>query len=163
MWFLIKGTFYCSMALVVLSFFGNPPQEETAGGPRLVMGDAIAAATDAYQYVSAICVEKPEVCEKGKETFQALGQRAREGALVAFQLLDQQFTDDGASDVALPAKGRVEIVKPAVETATAPTFDPMPVDLSENLDTAAIVTGTVVPTPRPPNKNLPKPYTPPKL
>ncbi|EHS53383.1 hypothetical protein PDO_1093 [Rhizobium sp. PDO1-076] len=158
MWFLIKGTFYCSMALVVLSFFGNPPQEETAGGPRLVMGDAITAATDAYQYVSAICVEKPEVCEKGKETFQALGQRAREGALVAFQLLDQQFTDDGTSQNPLPAKGRVEILKPAVETAASQA-----VDLSENLDTAAIVTGTVVPTPRPQNKNLPKPYTPPKL
>ena len=146
------------MALVVLSFFGNPPQEETAGGPRLVMGDAITAATDAYQYVSAICVEKPEVCEKGKETFQALGQRAREGALVAFQLLDQQFTDDGTSQNPLPAKGRVEILKPAVETAASQA-----VDLSENLDTAAIVTGTVVPTPRPQNKNLPKPYTPPKL
>jgi len=164
MWFLIKGTFYCSMALVVLSFFGNAPREETEGGPRLVMGDAIAAATDAYQYVSAICVEKPDVCEKGKETFQALGQRAREGALVAFQLLDQQFTDDGQNNTALPAKaldakGRVEIVKPEVETAASAVVEPA----VESLDTEAIVTGTVVPTPRPQNRNLPKPYTPPKL
>lgn len=158
MWFLIKGTFYCSVALVALSYLGSPPREEAEGGATFEIGDAFAAATDAYDYVSSICIEKPDVCETGKQTFQALGQRAREGALVAYQLLDKQFTDDGstktAEDTALPKKGVVEIVKPEVETpelAVAETEDPV---------REAIVTGTVVPDARP--KHLPKPYTPPK-
>jgi Family of unknown function (DUF5330) len=158
MWFLIKGTFYCSMALVALSFLGSPPREEAEGGATLEIGDAFAAATDAYAYVSSICIEKPDVCEKGKQTFQALGQRAREGALVAYQLLDKQFTDDGsaklAEDMALPKKGVVEIVKPEVETPGLAVAE------SEDLVREAIVTGTVVPDARP--KHLPKPYTPPK-
>jgi hypothetical protein len=158
MWFLIKGTFYCSMGLVALSYLGSPPREETQGGPTFQIGDAFVAATDAYDYVSSICIEKPDVCEKGKQTFQALGQRAREGALVAYQLLDQQFTEDGsakiAEDMPQPKKGMVEIVKPEVETpalAVAETEDPV---------REAIVTGTVIPESRP--KHLPKPYTPPK-
>ncbi|WP_246085030.1 DUF5330 domain-containing protein [Rhizobium glycinendophyticum] len=158
MWFLIKGTFYCSVALVALSYLGSPPREEGQGGATLQIGDAFSAATDAYAYVSSICVEKPDVCEKGKQTFQALGQRAREGALVAYQLLDKQFSDDGsaklAEDMPLPKKGKVEIVKPAVEAPTLAVAE------TEDAVGAAIVTGTVVPDARP--KNLPKPYTPPK-
>ncbi|MDH4440722.1 MAG: DUF5330 domain-containing protein [Rhizobium sp.] len=163
MWFLIKGTFYCSMGLVALSFLGAPPREEQAGGATLQIGDAFAAATDAYAYVTSICIEKPDVCEKGKQTFQALGQRAREGALVAYQLLDQQFTDGGAegtaiADESLPtARGRVEIEKPDVEADTAPALPALAVNTTE---AEAIVTGTVVPNARP--KHLPKPYTPPK-
>lgn len=163
MWFLIKGTFYCSMALVALSFLGSPPREEAEGGATLQIGDAFAAATGAYDYVSSICIEKPDVCEKGKQTFQALGQRAREGALVAYQLLDKQFTDDGSdkvvvADEGLPKmKGRVEIEKPEVEADAAAAIAATQVKSTE---AEAIVTGTVVPTARP--KNLPKPYTPPK-
>ncbi len=149
MWFLIKGAFWCSMTLVVLSFFSGQPQEDTAGGPRLEMGDAIAAATDAYQYLSAICIEKPDVCEKGAETFQALGERAREGALVAYQILDSQFADDGEKAVAE--------TKPARASLTA---DAMPVKAEPATD--VVTTGTVVPQPKPKTGNGPKPYTPPK-
>ncbi len=161
MWFLIKGTFYCSVALVALSYLGSPPREETEGGATFEISDAFAAATDAYAYMSSLCVEKPDVCEKGKQTFQALGQRAREGALVAYQLLDKQFTEDGsaklAEEIPLPKKGMVEIVKPEVEADAAPALAATEVHATE---AETIVTGTVVPSARP--KNLPKPYTPPK-
>ncbi|MHA7970281.1 DUF5330 domain-containing protein [Rhizobium sp. CAU 1783] len=140
MWFLIKGTFWCSMTLVVLSFFGSQPSEPTAGEQRLEVGDAIAAATGAYQYLSAICVEKPEVCEKGAETLTVLGKRAREGALVAYQLLDSQFADE-TEEAAKPALAAAEPVEPTTVS-----------DI--------ITTGTVVPSPRP--AKGPKPYTPPK-
>lgn len=147
MWFLIKGAFWCSMTLVVLSFFSSQPQEDTAGGPRLEMGDAIAAATDAYQYLSAICTEKPDVCEKGAETFQALGERAREGALVAYQLLDAQFAGDEAVAENKPAR-------PALTAEAAPEKAEPVADV--------VTTGTVVPQPKPRTGNGPKPYTPPK-
>lgn len=157
MWFLIKGTFYCTATLVALSFLAAPPAEEKDGA-GFDMGAAITAASGAYDYVTSLCVEKPEVCEKGKETFQALGQRAREGALVAYQLLDKQFTDEGAAPQAEegPARkrGGVEIVQPAVDAA-------QPAPALAHVDTeAAVITGTVTPTERP--KHLPKPYQPPK-
>lgn len=93
MWFLIKGTFWFTMVLVALSFFsGREATEEAAAGPGFEMTDAVTAASQAYQYLSKICLEKPEVCEKGAETLTALGHRAREGALVAFELLDKQLS-----------------------------------------------------------------------
>jgi hypothetical protein len=153
MWFLIKGTFYCTATLVALSFLSAPPAEERDGA-GFDMSAAVTAASGAYEYVTSLCVEKPEVCEKGAETFQALGQRAREGALVAYQLLDKQFTDDGttavADETATPKRGVVEIVQPAVE---APT-------LASAEAEAPVITGTVTPMERP--KHLPKPYQPPK-
>ena len=154
MWFLIKGTFWCSMTLVVLSFFGSQPSEKTAGGPRLEMGDAIVAATDAYQYLSAICTEKPDVCEKGAETFKILGERAREGALVAYQILDSQFADDGEQ-----AATKDETARPAL-SAEAATAKVEPTQAEAITD--VVTTGTVIPASRPRNGNLPKPYTPPK-
>lgn len=150
MWFLIKGAFWCSMTLVVLSFFSSQPAEETAGGPRLEMGDAIAAVTDAYQYLSAICTEKPDVCEKGAETFQALGKRAREGALVAYQLLDSQFANDGEKSVAEDKPIRAELIADMASAEAQAATD-------------VVTTGTIVPAPRPRTGNGPKPYTPPKL
>jgi len=153
MWFLIKGTFYCTATLVALSFLAAPPAEEKYGA-SFDMGAAITAASGAYEYVTSLCVEKPEVCEKGKATFQALGQRAREGALVAYQLLDQQFTDEGTAVVAdefqTPKSGAVEIIRPQVET---------PRLVSAETD-APVITGTVTPAERP--RHLPKPYQPPK-
>ena len=153
MWFLIKGTFYCTATLVALSFLAAPPAEEKDGA-GFDMGAAITAASGAYDYVTSLCVEKPEVCEKGAATFQALGQRAREGALVAYQLLDKQFTEDGATAVAdenpLPKRGVVDIVTPEVET---PQLANVEIE-------APVITGAVTPTERP--KHLPKPYQPPK-
>ncbi len=91
MWFLIKGSVFFAAVLVVLSYFSTKPATEIDGTKSLQVGDAVTAATQAYQYLSAICSERPEVCEKGAETFSALGVRATEGARVAFELLDKQF------------------------------------------------------------------------
>ncbi|WP_284776812.1 DUF5330 domain-containing protein [Agrobacterium sp. lyk4-40-TYG-31] len=90
MWFLIKGSIFFSLVLVALSYFGGSSDSNTPTSQMNVAG-AVSAASEAYRYVSAICVEKPDVCEKGAETFHALGERAREGAKVAYQLIDAQL------------------------------------------------------------------------
>lgn len=90
MWFLIKGTFWFSMVLVALSYFGTSDSSTTATSQMNITG-AVSAANEAYRYVSAICVEKPDVCVKGVETFHALGERARDGARVAYDLIDAQL------------------------------------------------------------------------
>lgn len=93
MWFLIKGTFWFSLVLVLLPFLDPASTSTLERGPKVDVGDTVSAATEAFGYISAICVEKPDVCIKGTETFVALGHRAREGAKIAYQFLDQQFAE----------------------------------------------------------------------
>ena len=130
MWFLIKGSVWLSLGLVVLSFFNTQSNDAASNRPNLQITDTFSAAGEAYRYVSAICIEKPDVCEKGVETFTALGHRAREGARVAFEFLDKQFAEDNAETFSQP-----ELAAPAtaVDAAT---------------ETDGIMTGTVVPLPQ---------------
>lgn len=95
MWFLIKGTFWFSLVLVLLPFLDPTGSKTLENGPKVDVGDTVSAATEAFSYISAICVQKPDVCEKGSETFVALGHRAREGARIAYQFLDTQFAEPG--------------------------------------------------------------------
>lgn len=89
MWFLIKGTIWFSLVLVALSYFGG--NHTDSQNSQMNVAGAVSAASEAYRYVSAICVEKPDVCVKGAETFHALGERAREGAKVAYELIDSHL------------------------------------------------------------------------
>ncbi len=100
MWFLIKGGFWTTMTLVALSFLAGQPQESTEGQPAVHMTEALGAAGEAYRYISALCTEKPEVCEKGAETFTALQYRAREGARVAYQIIDRHLAEEEAQEAA---------------------------------------------------------------
>ncbi|THF47585.1 DUF5330 domain-containing protein [Allorhizobium terrae] len=93
MWFLIKGTFWFTLVLVALSFIGGPQNAQSTATSQFQLSNAISAATGAYDYVSGLCTTKPDVCAKGAQTFSAIGERAREGALVAFQLLNRHFGD----------------------------------------------------------------------
>ncbi len=93
MWFLIKGTFWFSLVLVTLPFLDPASTSTLENGPKVDVGDTVSAATEAFGYISALCVQKPDVCEKGAETFVALGHRAREGARIAYLFLDQQFAE----------------------------------------------------------------------
>jgi hypothetical protein len=136
MWFLIKGSVWFAAVLVVLSYFSNDSVTRTEGANALEIGTAISAATEAYSYVTAICAEKPDVCQKGGETLSALGIRATEGARVAFELLDNQFgnkqpvgaePETNAADVALqqdpdPTPFPAD---PATTTRSIATSDPI--------------------------------------
>lgn len=128
MWFLIKGTFWFGLVLVALSYFSNSSSSPDATSPVKLAG-AVSAASEAYNYVSSICVEKPDVCVKGAETFQALGERAREGARVAYEFLDTQLATKEAPQLAAPSKTIAE-------------------NTAASHDTDQIMTGTVVPLPQ---------------
>ena len=140
MWFLIKGTFWFSLVLVLLPFLNAESSATLEKGPTVQLGDTFSAASEAINYVTAICLEKPDVCEKGSETFVALGHRAREGAKIAYQFLDTQFAEDGA-DVAK--------AEPAKKDALN---QPLPAVAKVDAD-ADVITGTVaIPTRRPDHK-----------
>lgn len=132
MWFLIKGTFWFSLVLVALSYFSAAQNEQQTSTPMNVAG-AVTAASEAYRYVSAICTEKPDVCEQGAETFHALAGRARDGAKVAYEFLDTQLNTNEDKSTA--------------ELTTASTAAPsITVEFPQNAD--KVTTGTVVPVPQ---------------
>ncbi|UXS08598.1 DUF5330 domain-containing protein [Agrobacterium tumefaciens] len=136
MWFLIKGTFWFSLVLVALSYFGssNDPTKEPSA---FDLPSAVSAAGEAYRYVSAICIEKPDVCVKGAETFYALGERAKEGAKVAYELLDKQLASGEKSAPAAEVAAEIE------KLADAPVVS---VEFPGNTD--MLKTGTVIPLPQ---------------
>lgn len=136
MWFLIKGTFWFSLVLVLLPFVDAESSAKLEKGPTVELGGTFTAASEALHYVTAMCIEKPDVCEKGAETFVALGHRAREGARIAYQFLDQQFAEETAVAKADPAR-RQALEQPLPEMAVAEPAD-------------TLVTGTIaIPTRRP--------------
>ena len=139
MWFLIKGTFWFSLVLVLLPFIDAESSATLEKGPSVEIGDTFTAANEAIHYVTAMCLEKPDVCEKGAETFVALGHRAREGARIAYQFLDKQFAEETA-----PAPGEaLDQPLPRVAAST---------DAADDVITGTI-TGTVaIPTRRPDRK-----------
>ncbi|QRI64356.1 DUF5330 domain-containing protein [Shinella sp. PSBB067] len=138
MWFLIKGTFWFSLVLVLLPFLDAGSSAKLEKGPTVEIGDTFSAASEALTYVTALCLEKPDVCEKGAETFVALGHRAREGARIAYQFLDTQFAEE---EVAQNANGKKEALG-----------QPLPAVAAVDADDE-VVTGTVaIPTRRPDHK-----------
>jgi hypothetical protein len=143
MWFLIKGSVFFAAVLVVLSYFSAEPAADDANISPLQVADAVSAASGAYQYISAICSERPEVCEKGADTLAVIGVRAKEGARVAYELLDKHFGDG----------------QPALAMKSDPDATPMPSgslsDISietprgEQVATGAIPRNIPVPLKRP--------------
>ena len=140
MWFLIKGTFWFSLVLVLLPFIDAESSATLEKGPAVEIGDTFTAASEAIHYLTAMCLEKPDVCEKGADTFVALGHRAREGARIAYQFLDTQFAEDATA---------VAKAGPAAEEALD---QPLPAIVAADAD-AEVITGTIaVPTRRPDHK-----------
>ncbi|TDH38827.1 hypothetical protein E2A64_06965 [Pseudohoeflea suaedae] len=104
MWFLIKTTFWGMLVLAALPFFvkadvepTSQPQEEQA---QIGVTESIGAAISALNDIRQICGRQPEVCEKGGEALHALGLRARDGALIAYQLIDAKLSDEDKAALA---------------------------------------------------------------
>jgi len=153
MWFLIKATFWFSLVLVLLPFLDPSSSQKLEHAPKVELGDTFAAANEAFQYISAICTQKPEICEKGAETFVALGHRAREGARIAYEFLDTQFAEtDTQPDAKVTtgtvvpatigtAKPQTDLAAPATEVSTIdaePVFKRTPVP-EKRLDPKAAI------------------------
>jgi len=130
---LIKGTFWFCVVLVVLPFFDGEAQKKLEGAPQIEAADAVTAATGALSYIGEMCAQRPDVCIKGAETVSALGNRAKEGALVAYKLLDKNFSDKPAATAETAPN-----VAEATRSIPAAAEQPLP---------DAVVTGTVIPVP----------------
>ena len=149
MWWMIKGSFWFSLVLVLLPFLSSGSAGRLANAPPVEMADAFAAATGAYTYLSGLCSEKPDVCEKGAKTFTALGYRAKEGAFVAYEYLNEQFAD---------APGKEAQPK----LAAAPQSPSLAVAFAEKSAEEAVEGGVAFqPLPSMPSGHKPQAYRPP--
>lgn len=95
MWFLIKGSFWFSLVLVMLPFLDAESQNRLANAPPVKIDEAVSAAAGALQYVTSMCTERPDVCDKGSKALVALGTRAKDGALVAYKMIDKKLAENG--------------------------------------------------------------------
>ncbi|WP_246664923.1 DUF5330 domain-containing protein [Neorhizobium sp. P12A] len=161
MWFLIKTAFWFSLVLVLLPVFSSQSTSRLESDPKVQVSDAVSAATGAFQYVSALCYERPDVCVKGGETLTALGYRAREGARVAYEFLDQQLGNGQSGNNKVGEKLAAAAASLKIDPATiskieqAAASQPMPAKIAPSETADAVVTGTVshsfipVPLPKP--------------
>ena len=86
MGFLIRMAFWFSLVLLVLPLdIGT--DEKT--GESVSPFQAFFAAREAFVDVAAICERKPDVCETGRAALHTIGARAREGARIAMEMLDE--------------------------------------------------------------------------
>lgn len=92
MGFLIKCAFWLSLVLLVIPF-GN---DDGNGGPRVGTVEAFLAARAVIDDMSGLCERRPEACEVGRSALHTIGVRAREGARIAYDMLDEQLREPGA-------------------------------------------------------------------
>lgn len=146
MWFLIKTAFWFSLVLVLLPIFSSESANRTQNAPQVQVSDAVTAATGAFQYVTSLCSEKPEVCVKGGETFTALGYRAREGALVAYEMIDHQLSGKPADKTAAAdaARQQVAVAAPQADAEMQPMPAKPGAETGDN-----VFTGTIIHVPVP--------------
>lgn len=102
MFFLVRTAFWFSLVLLVLPLdAGRAPGSPPPVSPLAAM----SAAREAIGDVAGLCERKPDVCVTGKAAFEIIGSRAREGARIAYELLDENFGEtDATSTGSVPAK-----------------------------------------------------------
>ncbi|MCO6186722.1 DUF5330 domain-containing protein [Rhizobium sp. L1K21] len=122
--FLIKTAFWFAVVLVFLPFFDDDADKALENAPQVETMDAVLAAAGAINYMTKICADRPAVCEKGGEALNALGYRAKEGARVAYKLIDENLGDTTVTQVKDAAVAAV--AKTSADPITTATVIPIP-------------------------------------
>ena len=146
---LIKGAFWFSLVLVCLPFFDSEAEKNLSGAPQVEATQAFSAAAGAIGYISQMCAQRPDVCQQGSQTIAALGSRAREGALVAYKMLDKNFGNNPAATASTTASAQptapgatdkvAALIAAATKDVPETASQPMP---------DKVTTGTIIPIPQ---------------
>lgn len=122
MGFLIRIAFWFSLVLLLLPLdLGSKDAEGNSVSPL----QAFLAARDAVGDVAGICERQPGVCETGISAMHTIGVRAREGARIAYELLDQKFgePDKATQTGSVPPAADPDAAAPAEPGQTAQPVD----------------------------------------
>lgn len=114
MGFLIKSAFWLSLVLLLIPFGGA---ENNEGQPTVGAIEAFFAARAAIGDMAGLCERQPDVCDVGRSAIQTIGVRTREGARIAYGLLDEHF---GETSNMAASSDLVPPVEP-IHTGSVPT------------------------------------------
>lgn len=89
MGFLIKSAFWLSLVLLLIPFGGQGSDGEENVGALDTFLAARAVVTD----MANLCERRSDACEVGKSALNTIGVRAKEGARLAYGILDEHFGD----------------------------------------------------------------------
>jgi hypothetical protein len=95
--FIIKTAFWLSLVILCL-----PAGEESdqAVQTSVDAGSAITAAQSTFADLSGFCDRNPDVCETGGTLLASFGLKARYGALMIYEYLDDQFSSPRSAQAA---------------------------------------------------------------
>lgn len=112
MGFLIKSAFWLSLVLLLVPF-GTASDDHRAVGPV----ETFFAARGLVEDMSGLCHRKPEVCEVGRDAMHTIGVRAREGARIAYGMLetDEVQTPETAEAEIMTGSLPANTVEPQVQ------------------------------------------------
>lgn len=141
MWFMIKGAFWFSLVLLALPFFNGESEVPADPGAEVAVTDGLSVAFAALADIRQMCERNAVICEKGGEALHALGLRARDGARIAYELLNENLggaetatppladydpIETAAVEVPSPAPLAAPIAAPVAEDAPLPDHIPVP-------------------------------------
>ena len=111
--FFIKSFCFLTLFLVVVSFFGTS-QKNNGSQPDQYMNtvEALLAVKDTVNDLGNFCERNSETCKTGKTFFGSLGERARDGARLAYEYLDRTFGSDDAANKLAPEKINTGSINP---------------------------------------------------
>ena len=93
--FFIKSFCFLTLFLVIISFLGTSGKNN-GSQPDQYMNtvEALLAVKDTVNDLGNFCERNSDTCETGKTFLGSLGERARDGARIAYEYLDRTFGSD---------------------------------------------------------------------
>jgi Family of unknown function (DUF5330) len=98
--FLLRVAFWLGLILVLLPTGGSNPY---AGGSQFGAADAFTFAGAAVTDMRQFCARQPDACTVGGQAAQLIGQRARAGAKMLYEFLNDRVAP--AETGSVPPKG----------------------------------------------------------
>jgi len=94
--FLLKTLFWLSLVILLI-----PAGQATisAGRGEISKFEMLSAAKAVWNDFSTFCERNQETCETGNQLVAQFGDKARNGAKMLYEYLDEDFDQTGADDV----------------------------------------------------------------
>ncbi len=88
--FLIRSAFWLSLVILLIPADQKTDAGDQAGQP-ISAYEAYGAAQSAISDFAGFCARQPEACDTGGAALATFGNKARHGARLLYEFLDEQF------------------------------------------------------------------------
>ena len=103
--FLIRAGFW--LALVIALSPANPADMEP-GQRSISTMETVGLAQTVASDIGSFCTRNSETCETGSVLISQMGQKAREGARIAYTWLDERYGNEKSGEVDTVATGSLK-------------------------------------------------------